>query len=85
MAVLQWTDPKEKQSISVANIVYRLTSVAQRITSVAEWNHDATKDNPADAATRWISTESLQPSSWIKGQKFFTISSFYYLYQTEML
>ena len=32
--------------------------------SVDQWNHVATKDNPADAGTRGMSAEVLQLSSW---------------------
>ena len=39
-------------------------------TSVDEWNHIASCDNPADAGTRGISAEVLQSSSWVLGLEF---------------
>ena len=44
--------------------------------SVDQWNHVATKDNPADAGTRGMSAEVLQLSSWVKGPHFLTNSRF---------
>ena len=45
-------------------------------TSVDQWNHVATKDNPADAGTRFRSAEVLQLSSLVNGPHFLTNSSF---------
>ena len=45
-------------------------------TSVDQWNHVATRDNPADAGTRGMSAEVLQLSSWVNGPHFLTNSSF---------
>ena len=46
--VLQWINFNEKQTIFVA---IRLCEILE-YTSVDQWNHVATKDNPADAG-RW--------------------------------
>ena len=60
--VLQLINSNEKQPIFVANRLY--WSI--------QWNHVATKDNPADAGTRGMSAEILQLSSWVKGPHFLT-------------
>ena len=70
--VLQWINSNEKQRIFVANRVCEILEY----TSVDQWNHVATKDNPADAGTRGKSTEIMQLSSWVKGPHFLTYSLF---------
>ena len=45
-------------------------------TSVDQWNHVATKDNPADAGAHGISAEILQQSSWVKSPQFLSNSRF---------
>ena len=70
--VLQWINSNEKQPIFVAN---RVCEILQ-YTSVDQWNHVATKDNPADAGTRGMSAEVLQLSSWVKGPHYLTNSRF---------
>ena len=45
-------------------------------TTVDQWNHVATQDNPADAGTRGMSAEVLQLSSCAKGPHFLTNSRF---------
>ena len=70
--VLQWINSDEKQPIFVANRVCDILEY----TSVDQWNHVATKDNPADAGMRGMSTEILQLSSWVKGPHFLTSSRF---------
>ena len=70
--VLQWIYTNEKQPFFVANRVCENLEY----TSVDQWNHVATKDNPADAGTRGLSAEALQLSSWIKGPHFLTNSRF---------
>ena len=39
-------------------------------TSVEEWNHVASSDNPADAGTRGMSAEVLQSSTWLRSPHF---------------
>ena len=70
--VLQWINSNEKQPIFVANRVCEILEY----TSVDQWNHVATKDNPADAGTRGMSAEVLQLSSWVNGPHFLINSSF---------
>ena len=70
--VLQWINSNEKQPIFVANRVCEILEY----TSVDQWNHVATKDNPADAGTRGMSAEVLQLSSWVNGPHFLSNSSF---------
>ena len=73
--VLQWINSNEMQPIFVANRVCEILEY----TSVDQWNHVATKDNPADASTRGMSAEVLQLSSWVcwvNGPEFLTNSSF---------
>ena len=70
MTVLQLINSNEKQPIFVANRVCEILEY----TSVDQWNHVATKDNPADAGTRGMSAETLQLRSWVKGRHFLTKS-----------
>ena len=70
--VIQWINSNEKQPIFVANRVCEILEY----TSVDQWNHDATKDNPADAGTRGMSAEVLQLSSWVNGPHLLINSSF---------
>ena len=70
--VLQWINYNEKQPIFVADHVCENLEY----TSVDQWNHVATKDNPADAGTRGMSAEVLQLSSWVNGPQLSTNSSF---------
>ena len=79
--VLQWINSNEKQLIFVANGVCEILEY----TSVEQWNHVATKDNPADAGTRGISAEVLQLSSWVNGPHFLTNSSFPFVPNKEVL
>ena len=70
--VLQWINSNEKQPIFVANRVCEILEY----TSVDQWNHVATKDNPAGAGTRGMSAEILRLSGWVKGPHFVTNSRF---------
>ena len=45
-------------------------------TSVDQWNHGATKDNPTGAGTRGMSAEALQLNSCVKGSHLLTNSRF---------
>ena len=61
--VLQQLHSIDKQPIFVANrICEKLES-----TSVDQWHHVATADNPADAGTRGMSADALKGSSWLCG------------------
>ena len=45
-------------------------------TSVDEWNHVVSSDNPADVGTRGMSAEVLQSSSWVRGPDFLRTKEF---------
>ena len=70
--VLQWLNSTSKQSIFVAN---RVCEILEN-TSVDEWNHVASSDNPADAGTRGMSAEVLQSSSLVRGPDFLRTNEF---------
>ena len=61
--VLQWLKSTDKQPVFVANRVAEILE----LTTVDEWHHVPTADNPADAGTRGLSASSLLESSWLKG------------------
>ena len=79
--VLQWINSNEKQPIFVANRVCEVLEY----TSVDQWNHVATKDNPADAGTRGMSAEVLQLSSWVNGPHFLSNSSFLFVPNKDVI
>ena len=79
--VLQWINSNEKQPIFVAN---RFCEILE-YTNVDQWNHVATKDNPADAGTRGMSAQILQLSSWVKGPHFLTNSRFPFVPNTDVI
>ena len=79
--VLQWINSNEKQPIFVAKRVCEFLEY----TSVDQWNHVATKDNPADAGTRRMSAEVLQLSSWVKGSYFLTYSLFPFVSNKDVI
>ena len=60
--VLQWLNSKSKQPIFVANRVCEMLEH----TSVDEWNHVGSSDNPADAGTRCMSAKVLQSSCRVR-------------------
>ena len=64
--VLQWLNTMSKHPIFIAN---RVCEILEH-TSVNEWNHVASCDNQADAGSRGMSAEVLQPSRWVLGQEF---------------
>ena len=45
-------------------------------TTVDQWFHVPTSDNPADAGTRGMSAENLRTSSWLIGPSFLLTSHF---------
>ena len=61
-SVLQWLYSIDKQPVSVTNRVAQTLA----LTTVDEWNHVPTVDNPADAGTRGLSAETLLERSWLK-------------------
>ena len=70
--VLQWLGSLDKQSIFVANRI----SETLESTTVDQWFHVSTADNPEDAGTRGMSAENLQTSSWLTGPSFLLTSHF---------
>ena len=79
--VLQWLNFTSKQPIIVANRVCELFEQ----TSVDEWNHIASSDNPADSGTRGMSAEVLQSSSWVRGPDFLRTKEFPFEPSTEVV
>ena len=79
--VLQWLNSTSKQPIFVANRVCKILEH----TSVDEWNHIASSDNPADAGTRGMSAEVLQSSSWVRGPDFLRTKEFPFEPSTEVV
>ena len=68
--VLQWFHSIDKQPVFVANRVAEILE----LTTVVEWNHVPTVDNPADAGTRGLSAKALLESTWLKGPDFLRTS-----------
>ena len=79
--VLQWINSNEKQPIFATSRVCEILEY----TSVDQWNHVATKDNPADVGTRGMSAEILQLSSWVKGLHFLTNSRFPFVLNKDVI
>ena len=79
--VLQWLNSTSKQPIIVANSVCEILEH----TSVDEWKHIASSDNPADAGTRGMSAEVLQSSSWVRGPDFLRTKEFPFEPRTEVV
>ena len=79
--VLQWINSNEKQPIFVANRVREILEY----TSVDQWDHVATKDNTADAGTRWMSAEVFQLSGCVKGIHFLTNSRFAFVPNKDVI
>ena len=64
--VLHWLQSTSKQSVFVANRIAEILD----LTTIDQWNHVSTNNNPADIATRRIEIHNLQESSWLKGPTF---------------
>ena len=79
--VLQWLNSKSKRPIFVANCVCEILEH----TSVDEWNHIASSDNPVDAGTRGMSAEVLQSSRCVKGPDFLRTKEFPFEPSTEVV
>ena len=79
--VLQWINFNEKQPIFVANRVCEILEY----TSVDQWNHVTTKDDPSGAGTRGMSAEVLQLSSWVNGPHFLINSSFPFMPNKDVI
>ena len=68
--VLQWLHSTAKQPVFVANRVGEILDV----TTVDEWYHVDTENNPADTGTRGIAAQALKDSSWTQGPSFLRTS-----------
>ena len=79
--VLQWINSTNKYPSFIAN---RVCEILEN-TSVDQWNHVATCDNPADAGTRGMSAEVLQSSSWVKGHDFLRTKQFPLVPNTDVV
>ena len=79
--VLQWLRSFDKQPIFVANRV----SEKLESTTVDQWFHVPSTDNPADAGTRGMSADGLCASSWLKGPIFLFTSDFPFQPNNEIL
>ena len=79
--VLQWINSTNKYPIFIAN---RVTEVLEN-TSIDQWNHVATCDNPADAGMRGLSAEVLQSSSCVRGPDFLRTKHFLFVSTTDVV
>ena len=79
--VLQWLRSIDKQPVFVANRVAEILE----LTTVDEWNHVQTSDNPADAGTRGLSASALLESSWLKGPEFLKTSDWPFKPSSDIL
>ena len=64
--VLQWLQSPEKQPVSVANRISEILDAS----TVEEWAHVPSTNNPADVVTRGMSIDELKNSAWINGPEF---------------
>ena len=79
--VLQWLRSFDKQPIFVAN---RVSEILES-TTVDQWFHVPSTDNPADAGTGGTSADGLCASSWLKGPIFLFTSDFLFQPNNEIL
>ena len=68
--VLQWLNSTSKQPWFVAT---RVAEILES-TSIDQWFHVLSGDNPADTGTRGITADSLKQSSWVNGPTFLKTS-----------
>ena len=61
--VLQWLHSPEKQLVFVANRISEILDAS----TVDEWAHVSSTNNPADVVTRGMSIDELKSSAWING------------------
>ena len=79
--VLQCLHSTSKQTIFTANRVCEILEY----TSVDDWIHVSSNDNPADAGTRGMCAEVLQSSSWVRGPDFLRTKEFPFEPRTEIV
>ena len=80
-SVLHWLHSTSKQSIFIAN---RVCEIFEH-TSVDEWNHVASSNNPSDAGTRGMSAEVLHSSSWVRDPDFLRTNELPFHPSTEVV
>ena len=68
--VLQWLNSTSRQPVFVAN---RVAEILES-TSIDQWFHVLSGDNPADTVTRGITADSVKQSSWLNGPSFLKTS-----------
>ena len=68
--VLQWLASADKQPVFVANRVAEILET----TTIDQWFHVPTANNPADAGTRGIAAADLPSCCWVKGPNFLKTS-----------
>ena len=79
--VLQLLNYKGNYAIFIANQVCKILGH----TSVDEWSHGASSDNPADAGAPCMSAEVLQPSSWVSSPESLRSKQFPFDPSTEVV
>ena len=79
--VLQWINLTNKHPIFIENCVSEILEN----TSVDQWNHVATCDNPTVAGSRGMSAEVLQSSSWVRCPEFLRIKQFPFVRHTDVV
>ena len=67
---LQWLNSTSKQLVFVGN---RVADILES-TSIDQWFHVLSGNNPADTGTRSITADSLRQSSWVNGPSFLKTS-----------
>ena len=79
--VLQWIKSIENQPIFVTKRACKILEY----TSVDQWNHVATKENPAESCTLKFSVEVLHLSIWVKSPHLLNISIFWFVPIKEVI
>ena len=79
--VLQWINSTNQHPIFIAN---RVSEFLEN-TSVDQWNHVATCDNPADAGTLGTFAEVLQSKSWVRGPDCLRTKQFSFVPNTDIV
>ena len=78
---LQWIIPTNKNPIFTAS---RVIEILEN-TSVDQWNHVATCDNPTEAGTHGMSTEVLQSGSSVRRPDFLRTKQFTFVTNTDVV
>ena len=78
--VLQWLNSTSKQPVFVANGVAEVLES----TSIDQWFHVLSGDNPADTGTGSTTADSLKQSSWVNGPSFLKTLDFLFTPNREV-